>query len=96
MPPPTHRTAPWFVYILRCADGTLYTGITTDLSRRVIEHNETLRGARYTRPRRPVRLVYAEGHQDRAEASRREHSLKALSRGAKEALIEQTPSSSYW
>ncbi|CBL46029.1 Predicted endonuclease containing URI domain [gamma proteobacterium HdN1] len=96
MPAPTQCTAPWFVYILRCADGTLYTGITTDLPRRLIEHNETPRGARYTRPRRPVRLVYAEGHQDRAEASRREYALKALSRSAKEALIQQNSSSSDW
>jgi putative endonuclease len=76
-----------FAYILRCADGTLYTGWTTDLERRVAEHN-CGRGARYTRARRPVRLVYAESCADRGAAMRREAALKRLSRPDKLALID--------
>lgn len=68
----------WFVYILRCADGTLYTGITTDLARRVKEHNTGKAGARYTRSRRPVVLVYSEAVENRSEASKREHAIKKL------------------
>lgn len=68
----------WFVYILRCADGTLYTGITTDLARRVEEHNTGKAGARYTRSRRPVVLVYSEVVENRSEASKREHAIKKL------------------
>jgi putative endonuclease len=81
--------AAWFVYILRCADGTLYTGITTDLERRIQEHNNgTSTAARYTRARRPVTPVYVEGAENRATAARREAELKRLRRVAKLALIE--------
>lgn len=77
----------WFVYLLRCADGSFYAGITTDLSRRVIEHNaDDRRGARYTRGRRPVVLVYAESCENRAAATRRERQIKRLPRRAKLAL----------
>lgn len=76
----------WFVYMVRCADTTLYTGITTDLERRLAEHNGT-GAARYTRARQPVRLVYREEVADRAQAARREWAIKRLSRRAKEALI---------
>lgn len=80
--------APWFVYILRCADGTLYTGIATDVTRRVAEHNAGApRGARYTRGRLPVILAHAEAVGGRAEASRREREIKLLPRAAKLALI---------
>jgi len=73
--------------MLRCADGTLYTGITTDIARRVAEHNgEGGLGARYTRSRRPVQLVYAEAATDRAEAARREAAIKRLDRVHKLAL----------
>lgn len=73
--------------MLRCADGTLYTGITTDLPRRLAEHNGAGGvGARYTRSRRPVELVYAEASPSRAEASRREAAIKRLDRAAKLAL----------
>lgn len=78
---------PWFVYILRCADQSLYTGITNDLQRRLEQHNASPRGARYTRSRRPVQLVYREQWPDRASALRREHALKRLDRAAKAALI---------
>lgn len=73
--------------MLRCADGTLYTGITTDIARRVAEHNGGGGlGARYTRSRRPVQLVYAEAAADRAEAARREAAIKRLDRVRKLAL----------
>jgi len=76
----------WFVYVARCADGTLYTGITTDLERRIAEHNRG-RGAKYTAARRPVALAWAEAAADRSAASRRERAIKALPRAAKAALI---------
>ena len=66
----------YFVYILRCMDDSLYTGITTELSRRVEEHNFTDKGAKYTRTRRPVTLVYFEKHRDRSLASKREYEIK--------------------
>ena len=78
----------WTVYILRCADDSLYTGITTDVIRRVDEHNnDNNKGARYTRARRPVELIYQESHDDRSNASQREHSIKQLSRQQKLAMI---------
>ncbi|MDP1862791.1 MAG: GIY-YIG nuclease family protein [Thiobacillus sp.] len=81
--------AAWFVYMLRCADDTLYTGITTDIPRRLAEHNgEGGLGARYTRSRRPVTLVYAESADDRAVASRREAAIKRLDRMRKLALCK--------
>lgn len=79
----------WWVYIVRCADGSLYTGIATDTERRVTEHNRGDRlAARYTRGRRPVVLVYRERCDSRGEASRREHVIKRLGRPAKLALVE--------
>ena len=78
----------WCVYMLRCADGSLYTGITTDIVRRVAEHNEGgAIGARYTRSRRPVQLVHVEPAATRAEASRREAAIKRLGRARKLALV---------
>jgi putative endonuclease len=77
-----------FVYIVECSDGTLYTGWTTDLARRLAAHNEG-RGARYTRGRRPVRLVYTEGQRDRSSAQRREAALRRLSHSAKMRLIAE-------
>jgi putative endonuclease len=76
-----------FVYIVRCADGTLYTGWTTDVTRRVAQHNAG-RGARYTRMRRPVVLVYREEMPDRSTAMRREVAIKRLDRERKERLVE--------
>ena len=76
----------WVVYVLQCADGTLYTGITTDPGRRVAEHNRGV-GSRYTRPRRPVTLVHSETANDRSQATRREASIKRMSRAAKMRLI---------
>ncbi len=78
----------YFTYILRCADNTLYTGITTDIARRLKEHNLGEKWAKYTRMRRPVELIYEETHPTRSEASKREYSIKQLSRSEKENLIQ--------
>ena len=77
----------WWVYILECNDNTLYTGITTDVRRRLEEHNDSACGAKYTRGRRPVMLVYWERAENRVEASRREYAIKQLSRKQKQVLI---------
>jgi putative endonuclease len=77
---------PHFVYILRCADGTLYTGCARDPRTRAKAHNDG-RGARYTSGRRPVSLVYTEECRSLADALRREHQLKRWTRAKKEALI---------
>lgn len=79
-------TARWWVYLVRCADGSLYTGITLDVARRVAQHNAG-RAAKYTRSRRPVELVYRERQPDRGAALRREAAVKALTRAAKDALV---------
>lgn len=76
----------WYVYLLRCADDTLYAGCTTDPQRRLEQHNAG-RGAKYTRARRPVTLVYVEQAEDHNQALRREAALKRLSRKEKLALI---------
>ncbi|HFQ62315.1 MAG TPA: GIY-YIG nuclease family protein [Epsilonproteobacteria bacterium] len=78
----------YYVYILKCADDTLYTGITTELERRVEEHNSSEKGAKYTRVRRPVTLVYTEEYPDRSTASKREYEIKKkMNRVEKLALI---------
>ena len=81
---------PWYVYIVRCNDGTLYTGITTDTDRRIEEHNHSSRGASYTRGRRPVQIVYRQTEYDRSAASQHEWKIKQLSRRRKESLIIET------
>lgn len=81
----------WYVYLVRCADGTLYCGVTTRVERRVAEHNESPRGARYTRSRRPVVLVYSEPCEDRSAACQREYEIKRLSRADKEGLVQNVP-----
>lgn len=78
-----------FVYVLRCADDTLYTGYTTDVERRAREH-ETGEGAAYTRGRTPVDVVHVEVYATRSAAMAREHEIKTLSRGDKEALVGAT------
>lgn len=75
-----------YCYILKCSDGTFYTGWTTDIERRVKQHNAG-QGARYTRIRRPVKLVYAESLPDRAAAQKRELAIKRMPRAKKLALI---------
>ena len=84
--PFTRSLSSWFVYIVRCLDRTLYTGITTDLDRRLAEHNAGL-GAKYTRPRRPVVLVYSEPAISRSAAASREYQIKKLSPAGKLDLI---------
>ncbi|MBF8269332.1 MAG: putative endonuclease containing URI domain [Gammaproteobacteria bacterium] len=78
----------WVTYMLRCADNSLYTGITTDLERRLHEHNYKHNGAAYTRSRRPVTLVYQESFQNRADAARREYVIRTLPKAVKEKLLE--------
>ena len=77
----------WVCYLLRCADDTLYCGITNDLDKRIAAHNAG-EGAKYTRARVPVELVYSEKHKDRSAASKREVAIKALKRLDKLALIQ--------
>jgi len=78
----------WKVYIVECNDGSFYTGITTDTERRLLEHNYSFKSAKYTRSRRPVRLVYEEDSQNRSTASKREHQIKKMKRSDKKILIE--------
>ena len=82
----TERAVSWIVYILQCADNSLYTGITNDLDRRMAEHAAG-KGAKYTKGRGPFQLVYSETCQDRAQASRRETAIKAMDRGKKLLLF---------
>jgi putative endonuclease len=81
-----HGVSKYCVYIIRCFDGTLYTGITTDIHRRIQQHNRG-KAARYTRGRRPVTLVYCNGELDCGIALREERRIKKLSRSKKESLI---------
>ena len=75
-----------YVYVVQCSDGSYYTGYTTDVQRRVAEHNEG-EGAKYTRGRRPVTLVHVESFEDQSRAMQREYAIKQLRRGAKETLV---------
>jgi len=77
----------YFVYIIQCNDQTLYTGITTDLDRRIKEHNSSKLGAKYTKVRRPVKLVYSKDFINRSEASKEESRIKKLSRLEKINLL---------
>ncbi|MFC7134646.1 MULTISPECIES: GIY-YIG nuclease family protein [Salinibaculum] len=77
-----------YVYVLRCADDTLYTGYTTDVDRRVAEHDSG-EGAKYTRGRTPVELVHVESFASRSAAMSREHEIKQLSRSGKESLVSE-------
>ena len=80
---------PHHVYILECADGTYYTGYTTDVERRVAEHNEGT-GAKYTRGRTPVEVIHTETYKSQSAAMQREYAIKQLRRPAKENLVETT------
>jgi putative endonuclease len=79
---------PYFVYIVQCSDATLYTGIAVDVAKRINEHNTSDKGAKYTKTRRPVTLVYKEEHPDRSSATKREMEIKRLSRGEKLKLLQ--------
>ncbi|MFP4662523.1 MAG: GIY-YIG nuclease family protein [Halanaerobiales bacterium] len=76
-----------YTYIVECADGTYYTGYTTDVERRVKEHNEGM-GAKYTRGRLPVSLIYYEEYHSKSKAMKREYEIKTFSREAKEEIIK--------
>ena len=80
----------WYVYILRCSDNSLYTGVTTDCERRLHEHNHTARGAKYTRARRPVELAYSEAAESRSAAQQREAQIKRLTPRQKAELVAQS------
>jgi putative endonuclease len=84
-------SAAWHVYILRCGDGSFYTGIARDVAARLAQH-EAGRGARYTRGRGPLTLVHVEPAADRGEALRREAAIRRLSRAGKAALTSATSS----
>lgn len=90
MSEPARSATEWQVYILLCSDGSLYTGISTDVERRFRDHAGG-QGARYFRGRAPVQILYREGGHDRASASRREAEIKRLPRPAKLALIASAP-----
>ena len=80
-----------YTYIVECADGTLYTGWTTNVQKRVKAHNEEKSGAKYTKAKRPVKLVYYEGYETKEEAMRREYAIKQLTRKQKLDLIHLDP-----
>lgn len=82
----------FYVYIVECADGSFYTGYTVDVERRINEHNYGSRSAKYTRSRRPVRLVYQETHADLSSALKREHQIKKLTRKKKMQLVQKEKS----
>lgn len=77
----------WFVYMVKCRDETLYTGTTNDLEARITTHNSG-RGAKYTRSRGPVQLVYSEKHEDRSSALKREAAIKKLKKAEKQKLTQ--------
>ena len=79
----------WFVYIVECADGTLYTGITTDIDRRLLEHNYGSRSAKYTRSRRPVKLIWHIEFENRSAASKKEARIKKMARANKLEMINK-------
>ena len=79
----------YYLYILKCADDTLYTGITTDLDRRILEHNTSPKGSKYTKARRPVTLVYQKKFRDRSKASVAEAKIKKIGRNEKQMLIRK-------
>ncbi|MDD2356627.1 MAG: GIY-YIG nuclease family protein [Thiovulaceae bacterium] len=78
----------YFVYILECSDNTLYTGIAKDVNKRLNEHNNSKNGAKYTKARRPVKLLHVEECEDRSSACKREYTIKQLSREAKITLYK--------
>lgn len=80
-----------YTYIVECADGTLYTGWTTNVQKRVKAHNEEKSGAKYTKAKRPVKLVYYERYETKEEAMRREYAIKQLTRKQKLELIHLDP-----
>ena len=80
----------YYLYVVSCSDDTLYTGITTDVARRIEEHNTSKKGAKYTQARRPVFLVYSKRYMSRSKASKEEYVFKKLSREDKLASIQKS------
>ena len=80
----------WCLYVLLCADGTYYTGVTTDVARRLKEHNALSTGAKYTKTRRPVELIYSTAFKDRSSAQKAEYKFKRLTRKQKEKVINES------
>ena len=80
-------TEHWFLYVLLCSDGSYYTGVTTDVERRLKEHNTSHRGAKYTKTRRPVKVIYLTPFGDRSSAQKAEYDFKKLTRKQKEKII---------
>lgn len=78
----------WFLYVLLCSDDTLYTGVTTDPKRRLREHNNTKKGAKYTNSRRPTKMVYCEKHPDQSAAQKAEYAFKKLTRKQKDKKVQ--------
>jgi len=77
----------WYRYVVECGDGSFYAGTTTDIQRRLYEHNNTSKGAKYTRSRRPVKLIHVLEFPDRSEAQKSEAAFKKLSRAEKEIAV---------
>lgn len=82
-----NKTTAWWVYLLRCNDNSLYAGVTTDIQRRVAEHNNSKLGAKYTRARRPVSLAYLEAADNKSSACKREYQIRHLTKVKKEQLV---------
>jgi putative endonuclease len=89
-PTPARSSSSWLVYILRCSDGSLYTGITDDLPKRLKAHTAG-RASKYTRSRLPVRLVFSEPQRSKSAALKREAAIKRLRRAGKERLVARKP-----
>ena len=83
------QTTLWYIYIVRCNDNTLYTGITIDINKRLEEHNSGTKGAKYTRSRRPVKLIYSEETSSRSEATKRELQIKKMPLTRKMTLVDR-------
>lgn len=83
------NTNTWWVYFLRCNDNSLYAGVTTDIHRRLGEHNNSKLGAKYTRARRPVTLVYIEAAENKSAACKREYQIRTLTKAKKEQLVKK-------
>lgn len=84
-----NKTNSWWVYLLRCNDNSLYAGVTTDISRRIDEHNNSKLGAKYTRARRPVSLAYLEEANNKSTACQREYQIRHLTKLKKEHLVSK-------
>ena len=86
----THDIDVWYTYMVKCRDGTIYTGVTKDLTRRIREHNVSSRGAKYTKSRRPVTLIYHHQFESRSGAQKFEYKVKKMTRKQKLALVMES------